>query len=547
MKVLPNTLFYYNYQTFTPPALKANTTYYARLWTNIANAWQYVDSTFSTGYGIAHLTSPNDGAGGVGATPTFSWNAVADANSSNPYDLYVGTQPGGLGGNVCNATNACIWHAGVTSATTATIPAGLLQANTPYYVSLWTEKNGQWLHADTAFSTGSFSSSSPTLSQLVYPYNGATNVDPFAPIRWTTVPLVTGPTGQTGYFLNIGDGKSGDSQSDYVYYTSTNQTGWEGGLVGGKTYYVTLYTFAAYGSGSCQSGCWTPASFTFSTAPVATPPSATDFYANILTATATVRNMAAGDTDAAFAHTFLYNNMQQSPNRVALCSDFANNLMVQLNQQGIVAHRRDTVFGGGPESHSAVEYWDPFLQKWAATDAFYGMMFYDSSKNPATMGMGEIANALVQGTESDIPNTFVTSASVTPGCPACFGQYWDMNYFLDPILHYLNPLSLSLLSLELSAPNDPRPFMLGVANPVGVAANYVFSFASSTDSVQINNGGPIQVVPQPSTAPIGNPLNFGNFSYPATFDAGWSYIGIPPTGLSVERLICPMYHGPACP
>ena len=89
--------------------------------------------------------------------------------------------------------------------------------------------------------------------------------------------------------------------------------------------------------------------------------------------------------------------------------------------------------------------------------------------------------------------------------------------------------------------------MLGVANPVGVAANYVFSFASSTDSVQINNGGPIQVVPQPSTAPIGNPLNFGNFSYPATFDAGWSYIGIPPTGLSVERLICPMYHGPACP
>jgi hypothetical protein len=205
------------------------------------------------------------------------------------------------------------------------------------------------------------------------------------------------------------------------------------------------------------------------------------------------------------------------------------------------------VFGGGPESHSAVEYWDPFLQKWAATDAFFGMMFYDSSKNPATMGMGEIANALVQGTESDIPSTFVTTASVTPSCPSCFGQYWDMNYALDPILHYLNPLSLSLLSLELSAPNDPRPFMLAVANPVGVAANYVFSFANPTDSVQINNGGPIQVVPQPSTAPIGNPVNFGNFSNPAALDAGWSYAGNPPTGLSVERLICPMYHGPACP
>ena len=147
--------------------------------------------------------------------------------------------------------------------------------------------------------------------------------------------------------------------------------------------------------------------------------------------------------------------MQQATNGVALCSDFANNLMVQLHKQGIVAHRRDTVFGGGPEAHSVVEYWDPFLQKWAATDATFGMMFYDSSKSPATMGMGEIANALVQGTETSIPNTYVTSASVTPACPACFGEYWDMNYYLDPILHYLNPLSISALSLELSAPNDP--------------------------------------------------------------------------------------------
>ena len=90
--------------------------------------------------------------------------------------------------------------------------------------------------------------------------------------------------------------------------------------------------------------------------------------------------------------------------------------------------------------------------------------------------------------------------------------------------------------------------MLCETNPVGVAATYVFSFANSTDSVVINNGGSqIQVVPQPSTAPIGNPVNFGNFSTPTTLDAGWSYIGTPPTGLSVKRLECPMYHGPACP
>ena len=541
MHVIPNTLYYYNFQTFTPPALQAHTTYYARLWTNIANTWYYDDSTFTTGYGTARLTSPADGQGGLGATVAFTWNAIADAVATTPYYLYVGTNPNQLSGGTCTSANACVWQSGPTSATSATIPSGILKANTAYYARLWTQKSSQSFYVDTSFSTGSFSSSSPTLSQMVYPQNGATNVNPFAPIRWTTVPVAK----TNGYFLYIGDGTSGDSKSDYVYYV-TNQTAWEGALAGGKTYYVTLYTLAAYGSGSCKSGCWTAASFTFTTAPVATPPSQSGFYSNIITATETVRNMAAGNTDATTAHTFLYNNTQ--PGGVALCSDFANNLMVQLTKQGIVAHRRDTVFGGGPESHSIVEYWDPFLGKWAATDSFFGMTFYDPSKNPQTMGIGEIAQALVQGNESEIPNTFVTSASVTTSCPTCFGSYWDMTYALDPILHYLNPLSMSHLSLELSTANDPRPFMLSITNPVGTAATYVFSFANATDSVTINSGGKqIKVVPQPSTAPTGTPINFGNFSGPISLKAGWSYVGNPPAGMTAKRLECPMYHGPACP
>jgi hypothetical protein len=257
--------------------------------------------------------------------------------------------------------------------------------------------------------------------------------------------------------------------------------------------------------------------------------------------------MATG-YDITLADTFLHNNVQQTSNGAAFCSDFANNLMVQLQKQGIVAHRRDTVFGGGPEAHSVVEYWDPFLLKWAATDATFGMMFYDSSKSPATMGMGEIANALVQGNESNIPNTYVTSASITPDCPACFGQYWDMNSVLDPILLYLNPLGISQLYLELSAANNPTPFMLSITNPVGVAATYVFSFANATDSVLIDNGGSqIKVVPQFSPAPTGAPVNFGNFSNPTPLNAGWSYVGNPPSGVSVKRLVCPMYYGPTCP
>jgi hypothetical protein len=109
-------------------------------------------------------------------------------------------------------------------------------------------------------------------------------------------------------------------------------------------------------------------------------------------------------------------------------------------------------------------------------------------------------------------------------------------------------LTISQLHLELPSANNPTPFMLSITNPVGVAATYVFSFVNATDSVFINNGGSqIKVVPQPSTAPIGNPVNFGNFSNPTTLNAGWSYAGTPPAGLAVKRLSCPMYHGPACP
>src|ERR1700758_4801765 len=63
----------------------------------------------------------------------------------------------------------------------------------------------------------------------------------------------------------------------------------------------------------------------------------------------------------------------------------------------------------------------------AAPGYQWDQLTFDLDKSPATMGMSEIATALAQGTETTIPNTFVTSASVTPSCPTCFGSYWDLN------------------------------------------------------------------------------------------------------------------------
>jgi len=152
------------------------------------------------------------------------------------------------------------------------------------------------------------------------------------------------------------------------------------------------------------------------------------------------------------------------------------------------------------------------------------------------------------GEEASIPNTYVTSASITLGCAVCFGSYWDMNYISDPILDYLNPLRMNPQYLESSRPNNPKNFILNVSNPAGMAAPFVFEFQNPIDFVLIQNGSErIKIVPQPTTAPAGNPLNYGYFSNPITLRSGWSYVGAPPTGMTANRLECPVYQGPQCP
>jgi hypothetical protein len=107
--------------------LQPNTTYYARLWTDINGSWYYTDTKFSTGYPRAHLTYPADGATNVNPFQPFTWNQVPNANgytmAVSPtgygvFDFFNGTQY-----LIPSATSEYVWG---------------LQPNTKYYVQLCT-------------------------------------------------------------------------------------------------------------------------------------------------------------------------------------------------------------------------------------------------------------------------------------------------------------------------------------------------------------------------------------------------------------------------
>lgn len=521
----PNTLYYYNSHSLSLPTLKAKTKYYARLVTQKGGVPFYVDSTFTTGYGIAHLTSPADLAGGVQPTTSFTWSSIPDADAGRSYALSLGRGPG----------LSDVWSLGPTADIAAEVPEGRLRPNTTYYVRLLTKKHGVWRSVDSAFSTGSFSSTDFSGSNILYPPNNATHVDPLAPIVWSSLP------GSPQFDLYIGDGTTAGVNDRNYAVEQTSQTSFAAGLIGGKTYYATLWTESRGPSPECPSSspCFYTHSITFTTAPLPLPRNTNSFYQNVAAATAAVRNMAAPLDNLGLSSTFLKNNLAPGDAPLAFCTDFAINLGIQLQNVGIVARRRDMVFGAGPASHSVVEYYDPIQGKWSVADATFGILLYDPSKNPSTMSVDEVGPALEQGLAGSIPYQFVTAASITPGCPQCFGAYWADNFLTDPILDYLSPVDIET---GVSSSNDPTKFLLDSPNSTGVKGVYVFSFANPTDNVILQSGGAVgpQLPPWPT-------MNFGNFSTAVELESGWTYAISPPPGVAVERPTCPVFVGPNCP
>ena len=230
---IPNVIWYQLYIGTTPGAndvynswgvtvtsltlhlsLNSNQTYYARLFTDVGGVWTHTNTTFTTGVGIAHLITPQNGSQVAGYPAVqFSWNGVPGATT---YVLWVGTSPGTYNELYENTTS---------TSTSAAIPPGQT-----YYVRMWTEIGSTWYYEDTTFSTIS-------VSYMLSPPNGATGIDPTLPItfNWTSVPQAI------WYQIYIGTSPGANNVYNSWGVTTTTLTvhvNWQSNF----TYYVRLFT-----------------------------------------------------------------------------------------------------------------------------------------------------------------------------------------------------------------------------------------------------------------------------------------------------------------
>jgi hypothetical protein len=219
-----------NLNTITPPTgtLQNTTLYYLRMWTEINGSWSshYVETIFTTGTAapmLATIITPANGATNVDPGTAFTWNKVSDAQA---YYIWIGSQKG----------LSDVWNSSSISLNLNTItpPAGTLKGNTFYYLRMWTEINGAWTshYVDTTFST------SAGTAQFIYPANGATNIDPWNPFSWTSIPGAT-------YSINIGTSAGGSNvySSGQLSVTSMQIPG----LQQNTTYFAQLFTNTSQG------------------------------------------------------------------------------------------------------------------------------------------------------------------------------------------------------------------------------------------------------------------------------------------------------------
>jgi hypothetical protein len=116
--------------------LQPKTQYYVRI--SSTGFAGYRDSSFRTGFGVARVTTPPDGAVGLPSGPvTFNWTSVSDGLA---YALWVGTAPEGHD----------VYQGNAGAMTSAIVD---LQPGTQYYVSLWTQKASNWSLAESRVKT----------------------------------------------------------------------------------------------------------------------------------------------------------------------------------------------------------------------------------------------------------------------------------------------------------------------------------------------------------------------------------------------------------
>jgi hypothetical protein len=204
--------------SFPAPALPMQQLLYARLWTRVAGAWHYVDSTFTEAPLLPAFTYPLPHADTIDQSRAWTWTAVPDVQA---YYLYVGTTVGAK-----DLVNTGEIHS------TSYLPHNLPQDRL-LYARLWAKVANVWRYGDTTFSVV------PLAAVLTQPANGAVNADSTLPFQWTAVAAAQ------SYRLAVGTspGSSNLVNTGQIQGTSYLASS----LPLGQTLYARLYTLVTDG------------------------------------------------------------------------------------------------------------------------------------------------------------------------------------------------------------------------------------------------------------------------------------------------------------
>ena len=423
----------------------------------------------------------------AGQTATFTAAATGSPTPTVQWQVSTG---GGAFSNVSGATS---------TSTTLSFTTALSQ-NGNQYRAVFTNAAGP---ATTTAATLTVDAAPPPsgtgAAQLITPAPGASGVDPFQAFTWTSVP------GAQVYYIYVGTspGQTDIYNSGQIAPTITSRL--VPGLLGAKVYYVTLWTKI--------NNTWYSVPSSFSTASQPLPSDANTFRSAVQQLTGNVRLMTQGATNSPIPGTLLAQVVAEDGVPVASCEQYAEALTRLLAGQRISARMRNTFFDGtNYEAHVIAEYYDPFLDKWIVADATFGVVYW----NPGTtsgMSIDDISSAVAAKNWSFI-QPFITYTTSN-------GQLYSHNYYMDPILLFLNPSTTGLQVAQLPLPNSPVPFFTVHADTdIGESGVWLFSFVNQTDMVIISGGGQY------------GPLVGTIYSKAIALNTGWS-ITSRPSGMQI--------------
>jgi hypothetical protein len=474
--------------TSIPVHIAAAGTYYIRLSTIRTDATRFVDSSFTLGDFIAHLINPGNQSL-ADPLAAFTWTTVPNAGA---YYLTIGTSKG----------LRDVYDSGELSG--ASIMVSNLVSGHTYFARLYTYRSGFWYSSDSTFLAGK------ALASLTNPTDGAT-ISPLERFSWSVPDFPV-----DGYYLVIGTAPGAHDVFDSGALRDTSVM--PVGLDFDTTYYATISTL--------KNNVWYSVTSTFSTFAQSSMPnlseSRSEFYENIKGLTAAVRLMADAATNIAIPGTPLDTLLKQNGLTLASCSHYAQILTEQLATVGIRGRLRSISFTGTKyESHTPLEYYDPFLRKWAAVDPTFGILYFDPITQEG-QSVEELQSLVSTNSFAAIHILYVTSLNDTI----------LRQYYLDPLTLYLNVIPPDQDRLG-SIQHSPLQFLkeVPIQETIGISDTYIYSFGNASEQMQVNEAG---------TPLVFTPIDETPFSRAVVLGDSWSLVSAP-IDLKAYTLIRPVF------